>query len=414
MGVSGGPKLKGIGRSSANLALGYDCIDSKSYAGEPTQNYFINTSVSGYGWAGDGSNQTVGTKGAVGITDDSLKYNDYPTVLWTPGSSRNAYLHSSSDIDISATSTEWTFSVYAKYEDGTNLTSMNVYMYYPSSDGVAAGTITDVGGGWKRISRTRTGSSNYINLAGISGIAANKRIYLSGWQLEKKQYVTPVVGINSSRSSTDAWVDLSKNADNGTFVNGTNTNTSHRRKKSIILVNVDDAAYLNFDGTNDYIDCGNTYSFGTNSSVGVWFYGNSNQGSFVSPISKDQSGNFGNFSMSGSSTSDKVRFGFFDTNGSNHECSNSSYLDLIGEEWVYYVGTFDGSTLRLYRNGVQIASKSTSTTPSTNSNSVLIGKRHASSDYFSGKIGLVHCCDKALTPAEVKSNFNQLRSRFGV
>ena len=45
MGVSGGPKLKGIGRSSANLALGYDCIDSKSYAGEPTQNYFINTSV---------------------------------------------------------------------------------------------------------------------------------------------------------------------------------------------------------------------------------------------------------------------------------------------------------------------------------------------------------------------------------
>jgi len=80
-----------------------------------------------------------------------------------------------------------------KYEDGAAITSMSVYLYYSGSDGSAAGTIVDAGNGWYRVSRSRTGSSDYISLAGFTGITAGKKIYLSGAQLEKKAYPTPVV-----------------------------------------------------------------------------------------------------------------------------------------------------------------------------------------------------------------------------
>jgi len=205
MGASAGPSLVGIGRGGdSNLVLEMDAHDAKSYPGEPTSNVFKHQADGdAISWWGDGSNQSIGTKTGVGITDYSLKYNGYPTLLWTPGTSRNCYLNGTADIPNTEVSTEWTFSCYMRYEDGAAITSMSVYLYYSGSDGSAAGTIVDVGNGWYRVSRSRTGSSDYIALAGFTGITAEKRIYLSGWQLEKKTYATPVVTGWKNRDSTE-------------------------------------------------------------------------------------------------------------------------------------------------------------------------------------------------------------------
>lgn len=395
-----------------NLVLALDCADAKSYAGEPTQNYFINTASTG-GWWGDGSNQTIGSKGVVAITDENLKYNGYPTVLWTPGSSRNAYLNGSSNIDTSATSTEWTFSVYAKYEDGSDFSSMNVYLYYPSSDGSAAGTITDVGNGWKRISRTRTGSSNYINLAGITGISSNKKIYLSGWQLEKKQYITPVVGVNSSRSATNGWVDLSGNSNDGTLVNGPVTGTSHYRSGDVILPN--SARYLEFDGSNDKADCGSVtpdtgdftiefiYQLTGNGGRGGLF--ERKAGSPYNGFSLGQGGS-GNWAFTVSGTSN---------------FSAGSYLNLTWtypalNTWYHDVGVYSGgNSITIYRNGLSVSSTSGTTqgnlsTQGTRTNFLIANRDNSTS--LPCKVGLVRVYNKALTAAEILNNYNSTKSRF--
>ena len=195
MSTVGGPKLAGIGPGpTSNLVLCMDAHDAGSYPGEPTSNVFKHQ-ADGYpvGWWGDGGNQAGLTKSTYNVYDPSLQYNGYPTVLWTPGTSRNCYLNGTADIPNNVLSTAWTFSCYMKYEDSAAITSMSVYLYYSSSDGSAAGTIVDAGNGWYRVSRSRTGSSDYISLAGFTGITAGKKIYLSGAQLEKKTYPTPFV-----------------------------------------------------------------------------------------------------------------------------------------------------------------------------------------------------------------------------
>jgi hypothetical protein len=178
-----------------------DAHDAKSYPGEPTTNY-IKHGTDGIptDWWGDGSNQSIGTKSVVDITDNNLKYNGYPTILWTPGDSYNVYLNGTSDIDQSALSTVWTFSCYVRAQDGGTLrtsdNSLFVYFYrgtasYPSDSGT--GTITDVGGGWHRVHLSVSGTSNYAGLIGFSSFRAEARFYLSGAQLEKKTYPTPFV-----------------------------------------------------------------------------------------------------------------------------------------------------------------------------------------------------------------------------
>jgi len=416
------------------LVLCLDAHDAKSYAGEPTQNYVINTSSTG-GWWGDGSSQTgLGSKGAVAITDENLKYNGYDTVLWTPGTSRNCYLNSTEDFNYSETSTEWTFSAYLKYEDGSTISSMSVYMYYPSSDGSGTGTVTDVGGGWYRVRRTRTGSSNYISLAGFTGIAAMKKIYISGWQLEKKQYTTPVTSPATSRSATDGWKDLSTNDHDGSLLNGTNTGVSHYRDGQVIMPVTN--SYLEFDGSDDQITIANSSSYNNTSSKTVEMWVRAGTG---------VTGKFNVICTNRSSSDTDVNFAFYlddrkvvrpwNPSGNDemvlfYEIGNgSSTFDAFSKEklgtttgddlWHCVVGVTDtaSSKIFLYYDGEYVAEKSFSGTPNVPSANLRIGSGYGATDTtypFSGKYGLFRIYNKALTAAEILSNYNTIKPRFGL
>ncbi len=408
--IKGGPKI-----INDSLVLCLDAHDAKSYAGEPTQNYVINTTSTG-GWHGDGSSQTgLGSKGAVAIRDENLKYNGYDTVLWTPGTSRNCYLNGTGDFNYSETSTEWTFSAYVKYEDGSTISSMSVYMYYPSSDGSGTGTVTDVGGGWYRVRRTRTGSSNYISLAGFTGIAAMKKIYISGWQLEKKQYTTPVISPATSRSATDGWKDLTTNDHDGSLLNGTNTGVNYYRDGQVIMPVAN--SYLDFDGSDDYIDLGTTAgNFGTDPfTVSVWLNFDA-LGSFYNKYAANQDQIL--FSHSGG----KPYFVYNAPNGTDYGYTISNTTISTGT-WYNLVATVDrfSNFPVIYVNGVNDGSslQSSAGSPTTanmdNNGNLIIGRGlySGSYSYFNGKMAqLLVYKGKALTAAEVLSNYNATKNRF--
>jgi len=406
--IKGGPKI-----IDDNLVVCLDAHDAKSYAGEPTQNYVINTSSTG-GWWGDGSSQTgLGSKGAVAITDENLKYNGYDTVLWTPGTSRNCYLNGTEDFNYSETSTEWTFSAYIKYEDGSTMSSMSVYMYYPSSDGSSAGTITDVGDGWYRVRRTRTGSSNYISLAGFTGITAMKKIYISGWQLEKKQYTTPVTSPATSRSATDGWKDLSTNDHDGSLLNGTNTGVNYYRDGQVIMPVAN--SYLDFDGSDDHVKIDHSTQLNNAKTWEIWINIDSFPASSTSDSIFSKTANWNNDgSILLSMIYGSLRFSYGGYwGGVNIEdlsnMSTGTWYQVVGTGEFLGVGA--GVRNKGYLNGVyKSVLTDTSAFIPTNSNALYLGDGHGGT--MNGKIGLFRVYEDILTAAEILSNYNATKNRF--
>ena len=406
--IKGGPKI-----INDSLVACLDAHDAKSYAGEPTQNYVINTTSTG-GWNGDGSSQTgLGSKGAVAITDENLKYNGYDTVLWTPGTSRNCYLNGSADIPTSETSTEWTFSAYVKYEDGSTISSMSVYMYYPSSDGSSAGTVTDVGGGWYRVRRTRTGSSNYISLAGFAGIAAMKKIYISGWQLEKKQYTTPVTSPATSRSATDGWKDLTTNDHDGSLLNGTNTGVNYYRDGQVIMPVAN--SYLDFDGSDDHVKIDHSTQLNNAKTWEIWINIDSFPASSTSDSVFHKSANWNNFGgilLSMIYGHLRFSYGGYWADVSIEQLSNMStgtWYQVVGTG--QFLGAGSGVLMKGYLNGVYKNSVTrTEAFVPTNTNALYLGD--GSGGTMNGKIGLFRVYGDILTAAEILSNYNATKNRF--
>ena len=406
--IKGGPKI-----INDSLVACLDAHDAKSYAGEPTQNYVINTTSTG-GWHGDGSSQTgLGSKGAVAITDENLKYNGYDTVLWTPGTSRNCYLNGSADIPTSETSTEWTFSAYVKYEDGSTISSMSVYMYYPSSDGSSAGTVTDVGGGWYRVRRTRTGSSNYISLAGFAGIAAMKKIYISGWQLEKKQYTTPVTSPATSRSATDGWKDLTTNDHDGSLLNGTNTGVNYYRDGQVIMPVAN--SYLDFDGSDDHVKIDHSTQLNNAKTWEIWINIDSFPASSTLKSVFQKSANWNNYGgilLSMIYGHLRFSYGGYWADVSIEQLSNMStgtWYQVVGTG--QFLGAGSGVLMKGYLNGVYKNSVTrTEAFVPTNTNALYLGD--GSGGTMNGKIGLFRVYGDILTAAEILSNYNATKNRF--
>ena len=385
MAVHGGPKI-----ATSGLVLSVDGGNIKSFKGEATTNELLDII-----WVGDG-----GGTGTL-VTDNNLKYNGYPTYYYTPGTSLNSYLYGG-DLDSSRTSTVWTFSCYVKRQDGAPITSLDVYMYYPNSDGYGAGTIQDVGNGWYRISRTRTGASSYISLCGFTGFASGVKYYLSGAQLEKKSYATTYVSTNTTRGTTVAtgggWTDLTGSGNNGELLNGVGENSNN-------------LGVLVFDGVDDYVNCGSpsTLNFGTgNFNLSCWVNIPSTSGAdWIGIISRYVSGvgfwiqlNPGN------------RYVGFGWDGSNFITSSTS---AGGGQWKFISCQRTGSTsAEVYVNGISVASSSSMPSGTSNGQQIDIGRIDIAGRYSAGNIAQVSIYNRALTAQEIQQNYNATRGRYGV
>jgi hypothetical protein len=80
--------------------------------------------------------------------------------------------------------------------------------------------------------------------------------------------------------------------------------------------------------------------------------------------------------------------------------------NLTANTWTHLAATYDGSTLRLFVNGTQVATATRSGNIAT-SNSVLnIGGDAPFAQYFSGRIDEVRIYNQALTAAQIQTDMN--------
>jgi len=82
--------------------------------------------------------------------------------------------------------------------------------------------------------------------------------------------------------------------------------------------------------------------------------------------------------------------------------------------WGYYVATYDGSNVKIYRNGVYEGAKATTGSADWAQGMKIGGWTSSSSYAYDGVISSVNFYNKALTAQEVQQNFNALRGRYGI
>ena len=84
--------------------------------------------------------------------------------------------------------------------------------------------------------------------------------------------------------------------------------------------------------------------------------------------------------------------------------------------WVHIVSTYNGSTVTIYRNGVSLGTSSALGVTSLRQTSTgyWIAHRWDMSDGVYGDYSMVNMYNRALTSQEVTTNFNAVKSRFGL
>ena len=152
-----------------------------------------------------------------------------------------------------------------------------------------------------------------------------------------------------------------------------------------------------FDGSDDYVSLGTPYSY-TNNTFSAWIKPEANSSADRRIIDTTDANDDGVL-LYVRGDSDKIQYA---VNGSGLQ-SASTY----NGQWVHIVGTYDGSTQKLYINGSLDQSTSTSQTISTTTNAI-IGARSFTSQTtpFKGLINEVAIWDVALDADAVTALYN--------
>src|SRR3989441_755782 len=74
--------------------------------------------------------------------------------------------------------------------------------------------------------------------------------------------------------------------------------------------------------------------------------------------------------------------------------------------WTHLAATFDGATVRLFVNGVQVASQAQTTALASTTGTLQIGGDSYPNEFFAGRIDEVRIYNRALSAAEIQADMN--------
>ena len=197
------------------------------------------------------------------------------------------------------------------------------------------------------------------------------------------------------------WTDLSKNRNNGTLTNGPTFNSANRG--SIV-----------FDGTNDYVSITRNSSITPNYiSVCGWIKINSKSSNqFLLALPRSVNGG-ASYMMYYSLSLDGF-VAYARTNSTGTIQTTSTFSPDTGR-WYFLSMTSNGSNLILFIDGEFEASLSFSSVLEYSGSTVLrIGSydNQGTPTYTNGNIALTQIYNRALTPDEIRQNYNATRGRF--
>ena len=193
--------------------------------------------------------------------------------------------------------------------------------------------------------------------------------------------------------SGTTWVDLSRGNNNGTLTNGPTFNSAN-------------GGSIVFDGTNDFINCGNSANLQiTVGSIAAWVKTSTPGNSFRSIIAKQ--------SAWGLFIADNILVTYDWGNSS----TRSTGINIADNTWKYVTLTFT-ETLGTPSNNaiVYLNGNAVLTTTVKNSNqsvNVQIAEANAS-QFLNGNIAAASVYNRVLSQTEITQNYNATKTRFGL
>lgn len=199
--------------------------------------------------------------------------------------------------------------------------------------------------------------------------------------------------------------DLSGNNNNGTLING--PSFSYNGGGSIL-----------FDGTDDYSNFGDKDIFSPSRISVFAFIKDLRQTIAIQRrlVSKDLCCNKRDWGLQLNSN-DTISFTVWNQNGTISICEGGI---AVNTDWNMVGGTWDGSTVKTFLNGVQQASSNLSGTSVNNTASNLslgiieIESPYSQQFHFRGYMGVVLIYNRALSDSEIIQNYNALKGRYGL
>ena len=165
---------------------------------------------------------------------------------------------------------------------------------------------------------------------------------------------------------------------------------------------------LEFDGTNDYVNCGSDPSLditGTAITMEAWVYPTSFQpniwqGNVINKNDISQSGYMLRVGGTG-----QVNFNYGSFGAWNELNTGINVLSL--NTWQHIAGTYDGITARIYVNGVEVAAIGHTTSIASANNPLLIGEDPEwTGRYFPGRIDEVRVWNVTRSASEIMAAMN--------
>jgi hypothetical protein len=197
--------------------------------------------------------------------------------------------------------------------------------------------------------------------------------------------------------SGTAVADASGNGRNGNLLNGT-TWTTGRLNGAVSL-----------DGSNDYISLPSIDVTGSAITIAAWVkFKSFPSGTDQRIVSKaNSSAEAGHWWMLGQINNGANRLRFRLKAGGVTSTLIATSGNLSAEVWYHAAAVYDGSSMKLYLNGVQVGSLSKSGSLNTSSSvAVNIGRNPDAYGLFSGAVDDVRIYSRALTATEISSVMN--------
>ena len=170
--------------------------------------------------------------------------------------------------------------------------------------------------------------------------------------------------------------------------------------------------YLNFvPGSSQYAASSTSLSSLSNWTVEAWHYfTNTNSGSLPCIVTEQYPGSTSkiNFSL-GSDTTGGLQNGFWD--GGWH---TTSPYTLSTNTWNHIIGTYDGTTIKLFVNNTLAYSTAYTGTSTTSQAGIVLMRRWDNPEFWGGRLSVVRIYNSALTTPQIDQNFQAQRSRFGI
>ncbi len=198
-------------------------------------------------------------------------------------------------------------------------------------------------------------------------------------------------------SGSTSWNDISRGRNNGTLINGPAYSSAN-------------GGSIVFDGTNDYSSIVNTPSLVTNTvTVNMWCYAKSIN-TFQTPFSAEPGLGSGLNGYGFRQRGDNTWWWVIGYEGSGVVVSTS----LSQNTWVNLIGTYNGTTLVLYKNGIQQGTAGGAGRTVNFINNLTIGMLPSGNDLFLGNMASFQIYNRALSATEVLQNYNATKTRFGL